>query len=193
MKKKLIITGLMLESLLSSAADMTRDDINKQLGKIAKEPAPQNLSPGAMCYEVAAPPNRVEYYCPVCKSKTFYDWTSAPVVGFTKIEEIRKWPVELKKFGLDCKIDESDFCPKCSKNKKNDAQQPRFLYWEITVGKRQIRSKVQSLDYQILAAFMAKKAKVKTFAGREEPLKKYLPRLRQLLGIIGNGPVKINE
>jgi len=179
MKSKLIITGLMLESLLASAADMTRDDINKQLEKIAKEPAPQKLAKGAMCYKVAMPPDRIEYYCPVCKTRTFYNRALAPMVGLTKIEEIRKWPAELKKLGLNCKIDESDFCPKCSKNKN----QVPALYWEITVGKQKIRNKVENVDYQILAAFMVKKAKVKTFNGGEVPLKKYLPRLRQLLGM----------
>lgn len=179
MKSKLIITGLMLESLLASAADMTRDDINKQLEKIAKEPAPQNLAPGAMCYSVMVPPSRIEYHCPVCKTKTFYDRIFAPVVGFTGIEQIRTWPVGLKKLGLDCKIDESSFCPKCSKGKN----QAPALYWEITVGKRKIRSKIQYGDYNLLAAFMQKKLKVIISQGQEEPLKKYLPRLRQLLGM----------
>ncbi len=176
MKSKLIITGLMLESLLASAADITRDDINKQLGKLAREPVPTKLSPGAMCYKIAMPPDRIEYYCPACKSKTFYNRLSAPIADYN---QIRKWVGDLKKLGLDCKIDESDFCPKCSKNKQNAPA----LYWEISINKKKIRSKVESLDYQILTAFLEKKAKVKTFAGREEPLKKYLPRLRQLLGI----------
>jgi hypothetical protein len=184
MKSKLIITGLVLESLLAGAADMTRNDINKQLSELAKKPVPEKLSPGAMCYSIAISANRVEYHCPSCKTKTFYNSNHAPKINFsTGIEQIRKWTVELKKLGLDCKIDESDFCPKCSKNKKFDKKHFRTLYWVITIDKRIIRNKIKSLDYQILTAFLAKKTKVKTFAGREESLKKYIPRLRQLLGI----------
>jgi len=186
MKSKLIITGLMLESLLSSAADVTRDDINKQLKKIAKEPAPTKLSPGAMCYDIAVPPSRIEYYCPVCKTRTFYDRTFI----LNRITFIRRWPAALKKLGLECRIDESDFCPKCSKNKKFDARHPRALYWEITVGKRIIRNKLQLSDYNLLTAFMQKKLKVAISQGQEEALKKYLPRLRQLLGMPDAGSAK---
>jgi hypothetical protein len=187
MKKELIITGLILESLLAGAADMTRDDINKQLSELAKKPAPKKLSPGAMCYKMATLPNRIEYHCPSCKTKTFYNRNHAPKINFsTGIERIRKWPAELKKLGLDCKIDESDFCPKCSKKKKFGKKHLRTLYWVITIDKRIIRNKIKSLDYQILTAFLAKKTKVKTFAGREESLKKYLLRLHQLLGVVIN-------
>jgi hypothetical protein len=183
MKKKLLITGLLLESLIAASGDISKDDINKQLEKIAEEPAPAKLAPGAMCYEIAAPPNRIEYHCPKCKTKVLLDHNSAPMRGFIKIEQIRSWADELRKLGLDCKIDESDFCPKCSKDKVFDKEHPRALYWIITVDKREVRNKVQSFDYQLLRAFMKKELKVKTSTGREEPIKKYLPRLRQLLGL----------
>jgi hypothetical protein len=186
MKRKLLITGLMLESLIAASGDISRDDINKQLEKIAKDPAPTKLVPGASCYKVAMPPDRIEYHCPKCKTKVFLDRNTAPMGGFIKIEQIRSWADELRKLGLDCRIDESDFCPKCSKDKVFDKEHPRALYWVITVDKHEIRNKVEAFDYPLLKAFMKKELKVKAARDWESAIKQHLPRLRQLLGATDN-------
>lgn len=187
MKNKLIITGLVLESLLSSAADVSKDGAFNQLKGIdSNGPVSTKESPGAMCYEIAAPPDRIEYFCPVCKSKTFYDRTfSINIIGF-----VRKWPAKFKKLGLESRIDESDYCSKCSKDKKFDAKHPRAIYWEITVDKRVIRNKLNFGDYHLLEAFLQKKNKIAISKEQEEMLKKSLPRLNQLLGTTDAGSAK---
>lgn len=51
---------------------MQRDEMRKRLEELAKSAPPKDLSSGAMCYEMATPPERAEYVCPACGDKTLY-------------------------------------------------------------------------------------------------------------------------
>ncbi len=194
MKSKLIMTGVMLESLIAGASNVTKEDIKRQLEVISDSLMPKKLAMGAMCYKPMSLPTRIEYICPVCKTKTIYNRRTAPHVGFnTGIDKIRKQVKELNDLGLKCKVDESDFCTTCSNGKKFDKKNPKALYWIITIDGRDIRNKMEYLDYILLVAFLKKDLKIKMINGREEPIKKYLPRLHQLLGIDSKKEVKGNK
>ena len=51
---------------------LTRLELENRLKKLAESEPPKELFMGAMCYDMAAPPARVEYVCPDCGEKTFY-------------------------------------------------------------------------------------------------------------------------
>jgi len=76
MKKELLIAalGIGVSGTLDAA---TQQEVDTLLAKIAKSPPPKTSrppSPEASCYSVAAPPERTEYVCPACGTKTLYSF-----------------------------------------------------------------------------------------------------------------------
>jgi len=66
------LLGALLAGTLS-AENLTREQLDKLLNALAEKPAPEaKRMPMAMCYRMAAPPERVEYVCPQCGEKTIY-------------------------------------------------------------------------------------------------------------------------
>ncbi len=179
MKKEFLITGGILAAMFADAAELTKAELQKRLKALAKEPAPTNLAPGAMCYKVAVNPLRVEYACPVCAEKTLY----AEANRWDLVANLASYRAAVDKFnklGLNCALDETEFCAKCGKGVK-----PQRLYLVVRhEDKSESKTALQGeSDLQIISAFLEKKDRYTSGNDAEIPLKKQLPRLKQLLGI----------
>ena len=137
---------------------------------------------GAMCYDMAMPPDRVEYVCPSCGAKTLYatreagalvDW-SAPVLA---IQTYRTYVHRLAQLGIAVRLDESCLCSAC---KKESAKAPAI---EVLYKGKKTRNDLRDVnDLRKLLAFVEGKLVWKGEQDDEHPLKPELPRLRQLLG-----------
>ena len=110
---------------------LTRDELARRLGKLARSSPPAKLKPGAMCYEMAAGPARLDYVCPDCGAKTLYALKGSTQEGDVEMG----WDVSLvlsqelpacrravkTVAGLDVSLDESEFCRNCRPDVKSPA------------------------------------------------------------------------
>lgn len=176
MKKSIFIAGGILAAMAANAGDLSRTDIDAKLKELADKPAPTKLAPRASCYKVAMPPNRIEYVCPTCGTKTILKNDTGWLLP--NLESYRKQTEELRKLGLDIKIDESALCIKC----RQEESGTNILHWKIKIdGKgRAVEFKEQDID--ILRGFLKENNKLDRGPGGEQPLKNYLPRLNELIG-----------
>lgn len=179
-KKAICITTGIIAALASNAGDLSRADIDAKLKELADKPAPTKLAPGAMCYDMVMPPNRIEYVCPACGTKTILQNNGA--VDKTewilpKVESYRNQALELQKLGLNIKLDESSLCQKCS-GKTNSSPK---LYWIIKIENEERKIELQDEDASILKAFIKGQDRLHTQV-QETPLKNHIKRLEELLG-----------
>ena len=159
----------------------SRADIAARLKKLADAPPPKELSMGAMCYEMMAPPDRAEYVCPDCGEKTLY----ATADGDRDAPQFISWTLpacrETVKTVRDLTLvlDESGYCAKCSP----DAKKPTLaLVVKYPDGTEHRTENVTAEDLIVLREFASGALKHDGGQQGEKPLKKWLPRLRQLLG-----------
>lgn len=186
MKRALTIAGSLLAGFAADAAGLNRQDLEKKLQDLAKAPPPTKLAPGAMCYEEAAPLERQEYACPKCGEKTLYplpgnthEWAISDALQ--SVTASRRLVKQLQDKGLNCQLDETAFCQKCGKG----ATVKKVVLETTWPGQaRAHRVSLQGTsDLQILQEFLSEKNKHDTGPGGEKPLKDYLPRIRELLGL----------
>lgn len=156
----------------------SREEIEKKLTKLAKSPAPTSLKPGAMCYDMAGPPERVEYVCPICGEKTLYTDDKTYFI-FYDLQTCRTAITSIE--GLDIRLDEKQFCKKCSP----DVTKPELCLNIYYKGEEapQHSCNISAEDVDLLYEFMSGKNKHTSFNDHEYPLKDYTPRLKELLGI----------
>lgn len=156
-------------------------DVDKLLKRVAEKPAPTDLKMGAMCYDMAMPPERVEYVCPACGGKTIhvmkmpsFDW-NVPAVAIT---DYRNLASQLRKLGLDAQLDETGLCSACRKENQTG------LFLCVTVKGKTARNELHNLnDLRKLIAFVQGNLVWKGEQDQEFPLKPELPSIRQLLGV----------
>lgn len=201
MKKKMFIAAMGIASLTpgcvktgsvdvkptepqpSGEVSSKKLDVDRLLKRLAENPAPQKLNFGAMCYKMALPPERVDYVCPSCGTKTIHalrdnhqgsGW-DAPALS---VPHYRKYVEQLNSLGLAVKLDESFLCSACNKEKKSS------LYLEVTLKSKVVRTALRDMDdLRKLVAFLQGDLIWKGDRDEEHPLKPELPRIRQLLGI----------
>lgn len=83
--------------------------------------------------------------------------------------------------GLTLALDESEFCRKCSPAVKEPAL---ILIVRCVDEEKPHRVRgVSAVDLQLISEFLSGQEKHKTANDAEEPLQKYVPRLKQLMGI----------
>ena len=159
----------------------TKKEILNQLEMIAKTPPPENLSFGAMCYEIAMPPDTANYVCPICGEKTLYK--KGGEIGTTTIlQTIPNCRGLIRQIhGVNLKLDESSFCKNCN----NTGAAPELcLLVNIKDENDTVRScKVDEGDLNLLKEFFEGKLVHKGFTDNETPLKEYLARIEELLGV----------
>ena len=184
MKKELLIAALGI-SVTGALDAATRQEVEALLDKIAQSPVPKNLSDGASCYSRVFPPERIEYVCPVCETKTLYKWEESKihtietsVLIHYELSFYRKQCETLRKLGWEVKLDESFLCSKCRK-----PDRPEELFLEVTIDGKTTRTKLEDYDLNKLIAFAEKKLVWGNDTGGTEPLKDALPRIRELLGM----------
>ena len=83
---------------------LSQTRINEMLEKLETTQAPEPRM-GAMCYDMAGPPNRVEYVCPVCGEKTLYTEQKAFLIG-AELESCRRLNKTLSKLAKDAMSEE---------------------------------------------------------------------------------------
>jgi ribosomal protein L37AE/L43A len=156
-------------------------DIDRLLKRLADKPVPTKLEMGAMCYDMAMPPERAEYVCPTCGTKTIHalnhlenGW-DAPALS---VKQYRTYIEQLNKLGLVSKLDETFLCSACKKEGVSG------LFLEVTIKGRVVRNALQrDDDLRKLIAFVQGDLAWKGDQDRELPLKPELPRIKQLLGV----------
>jgi hypothetical protein len=155
----------------------SRKDLEKKLRKLAETPVPDDLKIGAMCYSSVAPPDRVEYTCPVCGEKT--TWTRKYVAEINALPYIRSDVESLS--AIKCTLDESQFCKKC----KPQVKDPSICISIQIYGENGSTTScdITKTDLQVLREFLNGSLVHKTFNASETPLKDYENRIRQLLGM----------
>lgn len=175
-KKTVCITTGIIAALAANAGDLSRADIDAKLKELADKPSPTKLAPGATCYEVAMPPNRIEYVCPTCGTKTILKNDTGWLLP--NLESYRKQTEELRKLSLDIKIDESALCSKCRQGESGT----NILYWKIKIDGKERKVDFKEQDIDILREFLRGNNKINRKPGGKQPLKNYLPRLNELIG-----------
>lgn len=135
---------------------------------------------GAMCYEVAAPPQRVEYVCPICSEKTLYTDDNTYVISMD-LQTCRREIEQIKKISeLEITLDESTYCRKCSPDVKKPALVLNIKYAD---GTTHTKKDVSSHHLRVLRDFLKGNLSYETFNDGTYPLKNEAPRLRRLLGL----------
>jgi len=165
------------------AGSSPRETLKARLEKLSKSPPPKNLKMGAMCYDMAEPPDRIDYVCPACGEKTLYardDKNRGSLTFFLsyQLQECREIAKKVK--GLDIVLGEHEFCRKCSPATKAPVL---ILKVNYPGEKTHVVRDVHEDDLGLLVEFMNNSDRHVGGQGRETPLKDYVPRLRELLGI----------
>lgn len=160
---------------------LSRTQIKNRLSQLKAKPEPKPKM-GAMCYKMAAPPERAEYVCPTCGEKTLYRSDMAQFIE-RSLDACRRKFEHLKEIdGTAFLLDESRLCHKCQPKAESRVLALTVRYPD---GKTHTTLSVNELDVQLLCDFMDGKESYTTSNEGEHPLKQALPRLHELLGISG--------
>jgi hypothetical protein len=155
----------------------SRKEIKEKLRKLSETEVPIDLTPGAMCYKMAGSPERAEYICPVCGTKTLYTINTEAITH--EIPSCRFLVSDLK--SINIKLDESQFCKKCNPKTKNPE-----LCIEIKYNDESEKHKtcnISSFDLQLVHEFLKGKTTHLGETGGETPLKDYMERIKTVLDI----------
>ena len=158
---------------------LTRDDIRQKLMILAQTPIPdQELCYGAECYEVADPPERAEYVCPVDGEKTIYtenyteflEW-ELPVMR-SEITRIR---------GIRASLDDTSFCKKCHPGETDPAV---YLVIKYANDDKEHRIKIDNAErISLIRQFLEGKLLFSDSYDSESPMKERLIELQKLLDV----------
>ncbi len=163
----------------SASGKASREEIIHRLELLAKSEAPTQLNPGAMCYEMAMPPDRIEYQCPVCGSKTLYTQDAL----FSLVESAGQCRHIVSNIpGLDLRLEERGFCRKC----QPDTNQNLLLVLHIKYRGEQKEEAYEGITpegLQLLREFMTGDKTHDFFNEREEPLRDYVDEISAILKI----------
>ncbi|MFH0864669.1 MAG: hypothetical protein V1904_00635 [Bacteroidota bacterium] len=156
----------------------SKQQIKEKLEALSNSPAPDVLKNGAMCYKVAAPPNRTEYVCPVCGERTVHTDNMARFIE-RELPVCRTLADSIS--GIELALDEKSFCKKCSPEVKDPSLCIKTKFAGETT--ENTLCDIDSDDMQLLYEFMKGKLTHKDDYDNETPLKNYMERLNQLLGV----------
>jgi len=161
----------------------SRAEIEAMLKQIETKNAPKGKM-GAMCYDMAAPPEYQEYVCPLDGEKTVFNRkdneayeSASGVVEMRRLVERLNSITNLAKFNLD----EKRLCHICSPDIKSN-ERYIALVTKYPDGKEYRYDKISNEDLTILVSFFDKKLNYEGSFGEEIPLKKEIGRIRKLLG-----------
>jgi len=162
-----------------------REEIALRLKKLAESPPPSELKMGAMCYDIAEPPDRIDYICAACGEKTLYSFESDERIADMfmlqyELNECRRLARSLA--GLGVELDETEFCMRCRPEVTEPVLVLKVRYPE---GGDTVETRgVSKSDLELLKAFIKGSDRIAGDTGAETPLRNHLKRLRELLGII---------
>ncbi len=157
---------------------LTKEEYNVKLDKLSETPQkfiPEDI--GAMCYDMAPPPDRFDFICPDCGQSTLYP--SPFDYEFDKIPEYRNLVKKITK--IDVKLDESQFCSTCGHNLKRNPH----LCLIVKYGKKAKEHKscnITAENLNILYEYSEGMKEHKTPSGDLVPMSKYKKLLKEMLG-----------
>lgn len=163
----------------SSFGNASRADVERRLKALADSPVPATLDPGAMCYEMAAPPDRIEYVCPKCGQKTMYT-SSAYYETIDEIGACRQIVANIK--NLTLRLEEKNFCHHCYPNTQQEPSLVLYLKYKGE-DKEEVIEGVSKQGLALLWAFMNGETIVSDFYARETALKDYIEEISRLLKV----------
>jgi len=158
---------------------LSRTEIQNLLRNLAKSPVPPiNKEPGAMCYKVAAPADRIEYVCPIDGSKTLY----TDVAAYTIDRDLRSVRCIIK--GLNnpsITLDESEFCRKCHPKMEH----PRLaLVIKYSDDKKPLRIEgIYTQDAETIRELLSGSLIHQGNYDEQTPLKDYIKRLEDIFDV----------
>jgi len=166
-------------------AHSSRGEIAEMLRQVEVREAPVAKF-GAMCYEMAAPPEYAQYICPVDGEKSAYKWQDDyQTYSFvTEVLEMRRFlsrvnaVTDLASFILD----ESRMCHICAPHLKNEERGITLLVL-YPDGRQHRYEKVRLEDMRILLAFFEEKLSYPSERDSEVPLKGKMDQIKKLLGL----------
>ena len=170
---------------------MHRSALRNLLNSLSKTKTPEFLGIGAMCYYPTMPPDKIDYNCPKCGSKTHYEneiseleINDKEVKYYDLIESVYDIPNchrTLKMIRkLDVSLDESQFCKKCSP----DIEKPKLVLIVNYEEDKQHRIEgVTNEDLILINEFLSGSNIHKSDMDYETPLKDHIKRLSELLGV----------
>jgi hypothetical protein len=173
-------------AVIALSQSMKISEIKERLTELAKNPPPEKLSMGAMCYDMAFALPKNEYICPECGEKTLYTAEEGPRTSGSAvpvrrdIPECRRIIKQIK--GLHIELDEKEFCAKCSPDLKDEPKLCLIVRYQDKE-KPHRAERITSEDLVLVQELVSGKDKHKGEQGAETPLKDYLERLQKLLGI----------
>ncbi|MCP5501351.1 MAG: hypothetical protein H7A25_15730 [Leptospiraceae bacterium] len=154
-----------------------KSEIEKKLIKLALAEVPKLNTIGAMCYSMVPPPDLANYICPICSEKTVYKSNYAEYITYD-LGACRNKVKHLKALGAV--LDESQFCKNCSPN----IEKPKLcLKIKIQGEKEHKTCNVTTEDLDVLREFIKNNVIHVGYYDEEYPLKKYINRIIELLGI----------
>jgi hypothetical protein len=157
-----------------------REGLRLLLERVEREDPPE-LVRGAMCYRTAALPDRFEYLCPSCGTRTWYAGDEAGFLA-REAEAMRRAMADLQETPyFRAFLDESAFCSSCS---FVDADQvPRFVLAVVYREGDTVRTPVGLYDLQILDGLVRGELSFTDSYDARLPLKDMTDRLRAMLDI----------
>ncbi len=164
---------------VGSLQSLSRAEIDARLRDLESREAPKPKM-GALCYDMAAPPERVDYVCPKCGEKTLYTKGEAAFAERDLLNCRRQFETIRKISPQSLILDESAFCEHCSPGVAKPGLALRIAYSDGTIHEA---SPIVPDDLYLLKGFLEGGLSYPTWNEGASPLKERLPRLRELLGI----------
>ena len=184
MKTTLGVGISVLSALAAQGKDFDRATLNAMLDRLAVLPEPKGeLGVSAMCYIQRLPqPENYTNICGTCGAKTVYPRD----LGDRRrlVQKLRDGVADLKAKGLNISLDDSCLCATCRGEKNATEGKPEwFNEMKWTIAGRKIE--VKPSDVEVLTAFISGRRFLE-YDDYKEPVKRYLPRLKELLAGYSN-------
>ena len=176
-------------------ATFSKAKLRQMLAKIESSPAPEKKL-GAMCYDMSAPPKRIEYTCPACNKKTLHVLSKKEsqtrwLVSF-ELTFARRLISEVQKHTPAVSLRENNFCKNCNPKRGTPNLGITIRYDD---GTDITTDNITSDDLRIILGFFSGGLAYETFSEETIPLRddRVAQRLRQLLGEPATPPPALPE
>ncbi len=154
-----------------------RERLRLLLERVERENAAEYVM-GAMCYSTVAPPDRVEYICPVCGERTFYGQSEAARIQW-ELPAMRRMVEEWSGNGFFEASIEETYCSNCNPADSTGETRLVLVYSEGDT----VRTAVGMTDLQMITGLLNGELSYETNNESIAPLKGNTERLRAILGI----------
>jgi hypothetical protein len=154
-----------------------RERLRLMLMRLEKEDEP-DFCFGAMCYEPMALPERADYLCPVCGTRTVYTYSEAEFILST-LPSMRRIAAELDESGHFRVSLEELLCSECFGEDASNSVNLVVVYAEGDT----VRTRAGYHDMMLLRGFVAGDLFYITDNDGQYPLKEHSQRIRELLGL----------